>query len=59
MQWILIMMIFGSDNNNASIGMTAVSGFLTYNSCVATGTAWEKTQKNYGRFYECLPVDQK
>lgn len=59
MQWILVLMIFGSDPTNATIGMTAISGFLSFNTCVATGTAWQKTKHDYEREFECLPAEQK
>jgi hypothetical protein len=59
MQWILVLIIFGNEPNNAAISMTSISGFLTYGSCTATGIAWQKTKQTYERVFECLPADQK
>ncbi len=56
MQWILVLMIYGTDTPMA---ITAISGFTTGPSCEYTGEHWKKTKVELERDYVCLPADQK
>lgn len=57
MQWVLVLLIFGMEPGGPAVGMTSISGFMSFESCIATGAAWEKTKKEYERTFECLPAN--